>query len=111
MAREDDIVGNAKSEMDNQIAALKSEVDDLRKRLSIRTKRLAADAEDWLDDASAQADRATRDLRRRATEVSEVVRDNPGTISSAVILGGVVGLALGLLFAQASEPRRRWYER
>jgi hypothetical protein len=41
--------------------------------------------------------------------VSETVQQNPGTISSAMVLGGVFGVLLGIVIAKSSEPERRWF--
>ena len=102
-----------KAAADNE-ATLKREVANLKREVTRLNKQLAEQAEEamdsafgWYDGAAERASRATRELRSLAQSVSETVRDNPGTHSSAMLLGGVVGLVIGLLLGQ-SDNRRFW---
>ena len=68
---------------------------------------LTESASGWYDSATDRATRATRALRSSAQTVSETVRENPGTVSSAMVLGGAIGLLLGLVIGQG-DHRRHW---
>ncbi|CAM5412398.1 hypothetical protein ATER59S_02257 [Aquamicrobium terrae] len=95
--------------MKKQIAELKREMNRINKTLAERAEDAAEQAGDWYDAASDRASRAARQLRTQAQSVSEVVQQNPGTVSSALVLGGIVGFMLGMLAGQAGSSQRRWY--
>ncbi|ODT27772.1 MAG: hypothetical protein ABS35_09330 [Kaistia sp. SCN 65-12] len=96
--------------MKKQIAELRREMNRINKTLAERAEEMAEEASGWVESASDSAARAARQLRQKAQSVSETVQENPGTISSALMLGGVVGFALGMLIGQsASSHHRRWY--
>ncbi|WP_192257403.1 hypothetical protein [Mesorhizobium silamurunense] len=72
----------------------------------------AADrASDLYTGATDRASRAARQLRSQAHSVSETVQHNPGTFSTAVALGGVVGVLFGLALAKSSQPDPDWFHR
>ena len=95
--------------MKKQIAELRREMNRISKTLSERAEDAAEQAGDWYDAASDRASRAARQLRTQAQSVSEVVQQNPGTVSSALVLGGIVGFMLGMLAGQAGSGPRRWH--
>lgn len=99
---------DTKAALQKQVAQLKREVARLNKRLVDESEEIAEEASSWYGGASERASRATQALRSHAQSVSDTVRENPGTVSSAMLLGGVVGLLIGLLLGQ-SDNRRRWY--
>ena len=86
---------------------LKREIANLRAAIAERAQDVVEGVEGLYDSAAEQAARARQALRAQAG----VVRDNPGTISSAFVLGGIVGLLLGLALAGSEPAPRRWYER
>ncbi|WP_136068300.1 hypothetical protein [Aquamicrobium sp. LC103] len=95
-----------KAALEKQVAQMKREIASLNKQL---TKR-ADETNGWYDSAVSGSARATKELRAQAQTISEAVRDNPGTVSSAMFLGGVVGFILGCVFSQAtSDTHRRWH--
>jgi len=98
---------DTKEALKKQITQLKREVTRLNKQLSEQAEELVEDAAGWYDTASERASRATQALRSRAQTVSDTVRENPGTVSSAMLLGGAVGLLLGLVIGQGGG-RRGW---
>ncbi len=95
----DDKTTGTGDDLEQQIAELKRELGNLRAALAGR-------AQDVVGGAAEQASRAAQGLRTQAG----IVRDNPGTVSTAFIIGGIVGLLCGLTMRD-SEPPRRWYER
>ncbi len=82
------------------------EVDNLKRELANLKAAIAERAQDVYDGAAVQASRATEALRSQA----DVVRENPGTFSSAFFIGGLIGLLLGFALGSEQKPRR-WYER
>jgi len=96
----------AQEAMEKQIAQMKREILKINRQLAER----AEEAGDWLSSATESASRATQALRGQAQSVSEAVRTNPGTVSSAMLLGGMIGFLLGCLVSQtSSDTRRSWY--
>lgn len=96
--------------MKKQIAELRREMNKINKTLAERAEEAAEQASGWMESASDGASRAARQLRAKAQTVSETVQENPGTVSSALALGGIVGFVLGMLVAQSASTRdRRWY--
>ena len=73
-----------------------AEMDELRREVA---NLKAAIAE--------RAEQVNEALRARA----EVVRDNPGTISAAMVVGGMIGVLVGLALGQAEHSHHRWYDR
>jgi ElaB/YqjD/DUF883 family membrane-anchored ribosome-binding protein len=92
------------------MAQMRDEISSLKRSLHERAEEAVDSAETWLDTASDTASRATGALRAQAQTVSSAVQDNPGTVSSALFVGGVIGLLIGLALGR-SQPDRRWYER
>jgi hypothetical protein len=86
-----------------QMDELKRELGNLKAAIAERAQDVVGGVEGLYDSASEQASRATQALRAQAG----VVRDNPGTVSTAFIVGLLFGLALG----GSEPPPRRWYER
>lgn len=100
----------AQEALEKQVAQMKREISKINRTLAERAEEAAEEASGWYNGAAERASRATQALRTQAETVSEAVRENPGTISSAMFLGGIVGFALGCLFSQAtSDSHRRWY--
>lgn len=99
----------AQEALEKQVAQMRREIAKINRVLTERAEEAAASAAGWLDSASDRASKATQALRSQAQTVSETVRTNPGTISSAMIVGGVVGFVLGCILTQGSDQRRHWY--
>jgi chromosome segregation ATPase len=95
----------AQEAMKKQIAELRREITKINRTLSDQ----AEEAQGWYDSAADRASRAARQLRSQAHTVSETVQQNPGAISSAMVLGGMLGVLLGIAIARSSEPERRWF--
>ncbi|RVD69184.1 hypothetical protein EN751_27385 [Mesorhizobium sp. M4A.F.Ca.ET.029.04.2.1] len=109
--------------MKKQIAELRREVSRLNRALAEQAEDVvetghgwydsAADrASGWYDSAAEGASRAAQQLRSQAQtvrgqaqSVSETVRQNPGTISTALTLGGLIGVLIGLAIARSVEPQ------
>jgi ElaB/YqjD/DUF883 family membrane-anchored ribosome-binding protein len=109
MAGENTNTNDIQEQMEKQIAQLKREISRINRTLTERAEEAAEEASGWYDSASERASRATQALRTQAHAVRETVRDNPGTVSSAMLVGGAVGLLLGLAIGQSSSNRGRWY--
>ena len=105
----------AKAEGDDdlakEIAQLKREMGRLKQAISGRAEDFVEGVEGLYGTAADGASRATHALRSQAQAVSGAVRDNPGTVSSAFVIGGIIGLLLGLALGASEPASRRWYER
>jgi ElaB/YqjD/DUF883 family membrane-anchored ribosome-binding protein len=102
--------GDVQDAMKKQIAELRREMNKINKVLTERAEDVAEQASGWYDSASDGASRAARQLKAKAHTVSETVQENPGTVSTALALGGAIGFVLGMLVAQSSgSSSRRWY--
>ena len=95
--------------LEAQIAQLKREVSKLKRTLAERVEEASAEASGWYDAATERASRATEALRTQAQSVSETVRENPGTVSSAMLVGGLIGFIIGFVMAQTDSRHGRWY--
>jgi hypothetical protein len=91
MAKDPDI--NADDEQDDETDGLRRELANLRAVLAERR-----------DDMVAAASRG-------AQAVVTPVRENPGLVSSALIMGGTIGFFIGLAVGQSEERSRHWYDR
>ncbi len=100
--RTDDIAASAAGddELSREIANLKHEISRLRDAFAERR-----------DDLVGGAQRATQAVRDQASAVGTAVRENPGTVSSAFVLGGIVGVLVGLALSQVERSPRSWYDR
>ncbi len=86
------------------------EIDELRRELANLRRALGERAEMIYDGAADKASRATEALKNQAQAVGGAVRENPGTVSMAFVLGGVVGILLGLALGE-SQTKQSWYDR
>jgi hypothetical protein len=50
-------------------------------------------------------------LRTQAQSVSETVQQNPGTFSTAMLIGGLVGLLAGMAISRNADPEPDWLRR
>ncbi|RWA61042.1 MAG: hypothetical protein E5V17_02605 [Mesorhizobium sp.] len=99
----------AQEALEKQVAQLKREINKINRTLSERAEEALEEANGWYDSAADRASRTAQALRSRAQSVSGVVQENPGTVSTAFVLGGMIGLMLGLILTGADDPRRgRW---
>lgn len=94
--------------MKEQISQLTEELTALKSSIAERAEQVAENAAGWFDTASENASRATGALKSKAQAVSGIVQDNPGTVSSALLVGGLIGLLVGMALGR-EPPRRRWY--
>ena len=97
--------------MQKQIGQMRREISSLKRVLAEQAEEVVEDAEGWFDTASEGAARATRAVRAQAQTVSGVVQDNPGTVSSALFVGGIIGLLVGMALGRSEATHPRWYER
>jgi hypothetical protein len=103
--------GDEIESMRKQISQLRREITSLKKALTDKAEEVVEDADGWLDSASERASRATQALRATAKNVSGIVQESPGTVSSALLAGGIIGLLLGMALSKTQSDHRRWYER
>lgn len=119
---------NAKSSGASE-EAMKKQITELRREVSRLNRALAEQAEDavetahgWYDSvadrasglygsATGRASRAARQLRTQAHSVSETVQQNPGTISTAMMMGGLLGVLVGLALSRSPVPDPDWFHR
>ncbi|TPJ52913.1 hypothetical protein [Mesorhizobium sp. B2-7-1] len=108
--------------MKKQIAELKREVSRLNRALSEQAEEAAETAQGWYrsaadrattlySGASDHASRAASQLRTQAHSVSETVQQNPGTFSTAMLIGGLVGLLAGMAISRNTDPEPDWLRR
>ena len=97
--------------MQKQIGQMRREMSSLKRLLADKAEGVVDDAEGWFDTASAGASRATQALRSQAQKVSGAVQNNPVTVSSALFVGGVIGVFVGMALGTSEARHRRWYER
>jgi ElaB/YqjD/DUF883 family membrane-anchored ribosome-binding protein len=96
--------------LQKQVAQMKRDIARINRVLAERAEEAVEDASAWWGDASDRASRATQAIRNQAQSVSGTIRDNPGTTSSAMLLGGLVGFAIGWLVSRGfSYADRRWF--
>ena len=93
--------------LEKQVAQLKREIAKINKSLAARAGEAADQVNGWYDAASDRTSKAAQSLRSQAHSVSDAVKDNPGTVSSAMLLGGLIGFALGVVFAQSDASGSR----
>ncbi len=91
MAKDPDL--NADDEQDDETDGLRRELANLREVLAERRNDMVAAAS------------------RGAQAVVTPVRENPGLVSSALIMGGTIGFFIGLAVGQSEERSRHWYDR
>jgi ElaB/YqjD/DUF883 family membrane-anchored ribosome-binding protein len=93
---------------DNKATAGRTSADDDLARETDGLKRelanLRAVIAERADDAVAAASRATQ-------AVVTPIRENPGVVSSAFVVGGIVGFLIGLAIGQSDQRSRHWYDR
>ncbi|MER8389530.1 hypothetical protein NKG60_28545 [Mesorhizobium sp. M1428] len=99
----------AQEALEKQVAQLKREISKINRTLAERAEEAIEDAGGWYDNAAERASRTAQALRNRAQTVSGVVQENPGTVSSAFILGAAVGALLSLTLAATDQRRDRWF--
>ncbi|ESX23692.1 hypothetical protein [Mesorhizobium sp. LSJC264A00] len=99
----------AQEAMEKQVASLRREISKINRTLAERAEDAVGEAGGWYGSATERAARATQQLRSQAQTVSEAVQQNPGTISSAFVLGGIAGLLIGMLLGQSQERDRSWF--
>jgi hypothetical protein len=99
----------AQEALEKQVASLKREISKINRTLADRAEDAVEEAGGWYGSATERAARAAQQLKSQAHTVSETVQQNPGTISSAFVLGGIAGLLIGMLLGQTQERDRRWF--
>jgi hypothetical protein len=101
---------DAQAALERQVIQLKRDVSRINKMLADRAEEVAEEASGFYDGASERASRAAQVLRSQAHSVSEAVKDNPGTVSTAMVLGAVIGFVLGMTLGQVSDNKHhRWF--
>ncbi|BCH33542.1 hypothetical protein MesoLjLc_54720 [Mesorhizobium sp. L-8-10] len=96
--------------MEKQIAELQHEIARIDDMLAEQAGHVAREAHGWYNSASRRATKVTRALGNRAHSVSEAVKDNPGTVSSAMMLGAVAGFMVGMVLGHTPNRRRdHWW--
>lgn len=107
-------VEDVRKDLEKQIADLKKEVTKIGKSLSARGDELYDDlreeTEGAYDRVTRRARGAGKQARQQAHEVSEAIKENPGTAATVLSAAGVVGFLIGLFVGHAlSGNSRRWY--
>ncbi|QND57377.1 hypothetical protein [Mesorhizobium huakuii] len=102
----------AQEALEKQVAQLKREINKINRTLAERAEEVVEEATGWYDSAADRAGRTAQALRTGAQSVSGAVQENPGTVSTAFILGAAIGLLFGLSLSDAHvRSRDRWFTR
>lgn len=105
----DNASDNLRAEFEKQIADLKSEIAALNKSLSESASYAADKVEGVFESTRDTARGAAKQVRQQAHLVSDAMRENPGTaatvLSSAGIIGFIIGVAAGCVIAGNSSGR------
>lgn len=105
------ITDDTEAALRKELASLKRQMRRMTAHIADRAEEVGEGASGWYDAAADRAARTTEALKTQAQTVSDTVRENPGTHSGALVLGGAIGLAIGLLLAQHESRNARWWER
>lgn len=96
--------------LEKQVAQMRREITKINKALADRADEALNEANGWYSGATERASKATQALRAQAQSVSETVKENPGTLSTAMVMGGLIGFMLGFVVSQSTSDRhQRWY--
>lgn len=101
----------AQEALEKQVAQLKREISKINRTLAERAAEVGEEATGWYYSAADQAGRTAQALRTGAQSVSGAVQDNPGTVSTAFILGAAMGLLLGVTLNASGSSRERWFSK
>lgn len=97
------------ADLEKQIAELKAQIAKMSETLTERASEAADSASEIVDDFRDRTTGAARQVRQQAHAVGELIHENPGTaatvLSSAGLLGGIIGFAVGYM---CSNHSRRW---
>lgn len=96
----DDLAAGSADDLTREIANLKREIGRLKDAFTDRA-----------DDVVGSASRAAQAVRSQASAVTGAVRENPGTVSSAFVLGGIVGFMIAMAVSAAERSPQHWYDR
>lgn len=100
----------ARAAIEKQIGELKHEIARIDDMLAEQAGRVAKETSGWYNSASRRTAKVTRALGNRANSVSEAVKGNPGTVSSAMVLGVIAGFVVGMALGRMPDRRRdHWW--
>ncbi|RRH94242.1 hypothetical protein EH240_27560 [Mesorhizobium tamadayense] len=100
----------AQEALEKQVAQLKREINKINRILAERAEEAEEVAEGWYETAADRAGKTAQALRTGAESVSGAVRENPGMVSTAFMVGAGLGLLLGLTLNEATaHDRDRWF--
>ncbi len=97
--------------MERQIAKLRREIGKINRTLAEQAEGAADEVSGWYESAADRAARAATALRTQAKGVSGAVKENPGTVSTAMLIGGALGLMIGLMLNQQRVRGYGWFDR
>lgn len=94
------MAGITQQSIEDQIADLRSQVEEVRQAFSARVSSAA-------DDASELARSAVQTVRKQGQGAIDAARDNPGTATAIVSTAGLLGFAIGLYLGLSTATRLR----
>ncbi|WP_214470671.1 hypothetical protein [Mesorhizobium sp. dw_380] len=107
-------IDDVRKALEKQIAGLRKEISKINESIAARGAEMLDDASeqasDFYDTASVRATRTAQQLRSQAQAVSDVARENPGTMTAVVGVIGLLGFLAGFVVGQSTnDTSRRWY--
>ncbi|MBD0416570.1 DUF883 family protein [Oryzicola mucosus] len=108
---------DGRKDLEKQIADLKNDIANITKTLSERSEQtyqdLRAKGGEAYNRAADTARNATHQVRAQAHAVSDAIKENPGTaatvLSSAGLIGFLIGITVGQAIANSHNESRRWW--
>jgi len=94
-----DTTDDARKAMEQQIAELRGQIDDLSKSLKQRSEEAA-------EEARTRLTRAASTIREQGQATVSAIRENPGTATTILSTAGIAGFLLGFLVASCRNDSR-----
>lgn len=95
-------------DFEDQIAELRAQIADLAKAASTKTRKVADDANEKLEDVQGNVRRAASTVRHQGQAVAEAVRQNPGTATTVLSTAGLIGFIVGFAVGSCRDSSWRW---
>lgn len=102
-----DATKDVQAALEKEVEALKKELAEITKALSLSASEAKDRAEDAVDDLRGRASKVARSVRKEAHDIVDTARENPKTTAavggSAGLVGFILGTAIGALVVSCSR--------